>query len=577
MRMGVWFAGIRGSLLLLFTIGALCLGSTNVIVYLAFQESDSAIDLIAGRRLPITQSLGEGRSHFEASMHYTWRALSSASSPDRAAGYSKLARENWQTSKDRVEALTQLGLHSDNLKRIETIKENSKLIEERLAEVWTWIERRAQAGSTVEVGDPKQGVTLDVNKLNDISKPADEVNQLFMTITELNANLGKEAAQTVREQINQAKQRVIFLGLLGVVALMAVSLFVSIRASRRLTKIGLALEKGSGEVAASSQQLASAAEELSSSAQSQASALEQASASLEQISGMVESNSKNAEQSHLLATQVEEKSLASDKQIKALASSMDEILRSNERIEKLVKLIEEIGEKTEVIDEIVFQTRLLSFNASVEAERAGEHGRGFAVVAQEVGNLAQMSGQSAVQISSIVKSAVREAGEVASGNKQRVLEGVEQCQTSVQKIDEVVQSVKRILASSEQILQACREQSTGLKQISASVESLNQSTQSTAATAEESSAASHSLFQQSDSLRQSVGVLKVIVDGAGQDTSEEKAMSSTDSRERSPAKASREGKVIAMKVPKAGTPTERGSASPVSQKAVSGNSAWDAL
>ncbi|NCQ16281.1 chemotaxis protein, partial [Candidatus Falkowbacteria bacterium] len=76
-----------------------------------------------------------------------------------------------------------------------------------------------------------------------------------------------------------------------------------------------------------------------------------------------------------------------------LIGSMDRISESNQDIASLVFAIEEIAEKTKIIDDIVFQTKILSFNASVEAERAGEFGRGFSVVAQEVSNLAKMSGR----------------------------------------------------------------------------------------------------------------------------------------------------------------------------------------
>ena len=122
---------------------------------------------------------------------------------------------------------------------------------------------------------------------------------------------------------------------------------------------------------------------------------------------------------------------------------MREILLSNDRIEVFSTRIEEIGAKTEVIDDIVFQTKILSFNASVEAERAGELGRGFGVVAQEVGNLAAMSGQSAIEIASIVKSAMKESREIISENKIRVKKGADLCQLSVKKMRGVIEALKK--------------------------------------------------------------------------------------------------------------------------------------
>jgi methyl-accepting chemotaxis protein len=77
-----------------------------------------------------------------------------------------------------------------------------------------------------------------------------------------------------------------------------------------------------------------------------------------------------------------------DRTLTAMGSSYKQIEDASVNLEQIHELFNGINDKLKFIDEIVFQTKLLSFNASVEAERAGEHGRGFAVVAQEVGTLA---------------------------------------------------------------------------------------------------------------------------------------------------------------------------------------------
>ena len=67
------------------------------------------------------------------------------------------------------------------------------------------------------------------------------------------------------------------------------------------------------------------------------------------------------------------------------------------------KAVHRIDELTEEINSIANQTNLLALNASIEAARAGEAGKGFAVVAEEIGNLANQTGETVGSISSIVK------------------------------------------------------------------------------------------------------------------------------------------------------------------------------
>ncbi|RXI27686.1 methyl-accepting chemotaxis protein, partial [Arcobacter defluvii] len=68
-----------------------------------------------------------------------------------------------------------------------------------------------------------------------------------------------------------------------------------------------------------------------------------------------------------------------------------------------------INEAITVIDQIAFQTNILSLNAAVEAATAGEAGKGFAVVAAEVRNLASRSAEAAKEIKAIVENATSKA------------------------------------------------------------------------------------------------------------------------------------------------------------------------
>lgn len=286
-----------------------------------------------------------------------------------------------------------------------------------------------------------------------------------------------------------------------------------------LTRISDSVNNASVQVSSASDELSHSSEQLSSSSQQQASALEETSASLTEISGMAESNVNGAVEVNTSAKEVYDITTKTKKSMEELAGAMSEILSSNERIETLVKIIEEIGEKTQVIDDIVFKTQLLSFNASVEAERAGEHGRGFAVVAQEVGNLAQLSGKAALEISSIVKNSIKEAASVASENKTRVSKGEGLAKETSEHMNEVLEKMTGILESISKIVDASKEQGQGITQIGTSVESVSQLTQETASTAQQTASASTELSVQASALMGLVGELKQVITGKAEQAS----------------------------------------------------------
>lgn len=276
--------------------------------------------------------------------------------------------------------------------------------------------------------------------------------------------------------------------------------------SNSLTTTCSVLKKSSGVLTQSSTSLAESVNE-------QASSLEESSASLEELTGMVNTNVSNAEKSNDVSKQVQAISSRGVAEMKNIVNSMKEIMSSNENIQALVKVIGEIGDKTAVIDEIVFQTKLLSFNASVEAERAGEYGRGFSVVAQEVGNLAQMSGKAALEISAIVKNSINTAQTITSDNKKKVETGDVLVKKTAEILTEVEKSSNLVSNYSSQILSASKEQSDGIKQINLAVSQLDQATHQNATISDEVAKSSTELEKQAEGLASIVNQLQLIIHG----------------------------------------------------------------
>lgn len=284
-----------------------------------------------------------------------------------------------------------------------------------------------------------------------------------------------------------------------------------------ILRIASNLSNAAQQVASVSSQSSGAAMQLSQASNEQASSIQETSASLEEMTAMVDNTVTSSERSNALSEEMKTASVEGNKSMQDLIGSMNEILTSNENIQELTKVVGEIGEKTAVIDEIVFQTKLLSFNASVEAERAGEHGRGFAVVAQEVGNLAQMSGKAASEISSIVKESIKNAETITSQNRSKVEKGNELVKNTAAILDALANKAKRVSEDTKQIFNASRDQSNGIKQINNAVAQLDKTTQANASSSEETASSAEQMNAQAQLLHEQVIALTNLVNGKSDD------------------------------------------------------------
>ncbi len=228
--------------------------------------------------------------------------------------------------------------------------------------------------------------------------------------------------------------------------------------------------------------------ELSDRTEQQASALEETAASMEELNSTVEHNADNAEKAAQLALTARSVAEQGGKVTDQAAVAMDVISASSQKISEIIS----------VIDEIAFQTNLLSLNASVEAARAGEHGRGFAVVATEVRKLATKS-----------TTAAQEIKELIIDTEDKVNTGVKLVGQSGENLSEIILSVKKVSDIVSEIAAASREQSEGISQVNQAVTSMDATTQKNASLAEKTSTAAMSLSEKIQEMNQLIGFFKV--------------------------------------------------------------------
>lgn len=248
------------------------------------------------------------------------------------------------------------------------------------------------------------------------------------------------------------------------------------------------IKASSNQISAGAEQVASGSQALAQGATEQASSIEELSASITEVSENVATNAENAKKANMLATTSGEVAEATLQDMKEMLSAMNEISISAENIEKVIK----------VIDDITFQTNILSLNAAVEAARAGVAGKGFAVVADEVGNLAQKSLDSAKEITSLIEGAIASvnAGERIAKKTSQAFYGL------TEKISDVISTVNEIAVASQ-------EQSESIKQVTIGVDQISCVVQTNSATSEESAAASEELSGQANILDTLVGQFKL--------------------------------------------------------------------
>ena len=205
-------------------------------------------------------------------------------------------------------------------------------------------------------------------------------------------------------------------------------------------------------------------EHLSGNITTQATILEETSASVEEITSNVKNNNLDV-----------------DKMLKYSNELTISVKNGYESAKNSAELMDRINDKTKsieeaisIIDQIAFQTNILSLNAAVEAATAGEAGRGFAVVAAEVRNLASRSAEAAKEIKLLVGSATQEANNGKNASTEMIKE--------YDVLNENIQKTKQII---ENISSSLKEQERGIEQVNVAISDLDRATQQNALKAQE--------------------------------------------------------------------------------------------
>lgn len=337
----------------------------------------------------------------------------------------------------------------------------------------------------------------------------DVVHQIEPIISEFGTDAETDmAAKTAQTDINNsnAKTVVIILSIITVVSGIAIGIAISRTLRNFVGNVQNAVFKVAStaeELSASSEEMRASTDQISTSAQSIATGvgqqsfkmadisrtMKEMSMSVQQVAGNATKAAEGADNAHVTAQQVGEKSQEVVRQMTEIRTAVD---NSAIVIRQLDTKSQQIGEFIGVITNIADQTNLLALNAAIEAARAGEHGRGFAVVADEVRKLAEGSRNAASEITVLVKEIQKGTKDAVGSMEQgtiKVNEGTKTIEDTVSSVNGVVRSAKDVAAMVQEIAAAAEQQAASVEEVTTSVEEVSSISEESASGTEETSSA----------------------------------------------------------------------------------------
>lgn len=385
--------------------------------------------------------------------------------------------------------------------------------------------------------------SMDKMLMTEVKTKGDQVRDTGNALLDFHVKLADERSSRAREISEVSSIAMVIIIVIGAALGILFAILFSNSLVGSLVKISNALNEAGTQVSAGSSQIASTAQELSQSTTEQSASLEQTAASIAEMTSMVQKSAENAKMTNDYAASSKNSAVDGQKIVQEMMTSVAEINHSNQNImkaidesnqkmEEIAQVIGEIGNKTKVINDIVFQTKLLSFNASVEAARAGEQGKGFAVVAEEVGNLAEMSGKAAKEITDmldgsmakvddIVKTTKATVDRLMDDSKRKVDAGTVIAKKCGDVLDTIVINVEDVNKLSSEIAVASDEQAKGIQEISKATGMLETVTQQNSTASEESARASEELSRQAYALNKIVEELVTTIHGGNSSGAQE--------------------------------------------------------
>jgi methyl-accepting chemotaxis protein WspA len=273
---------------------------------------------------------------------------------------------------------------------------------------------------------------------------------------------------------------------------------------RQVQQSGLHVSASTSKIAASSRQLEATVNE-------QAASTNQVVATAKEIASTSQSLARTMEEVSDLSQLTAQSASSSQQDLHHMESTMQQLANYTGSISSKLGVISEkahnINSVVTTITKVADQTNLLSLNAAIEAEQAGEYGRGFAVVSREIRRLADQTAVATLDIEHMVKEM---QSSVSSGVMEmdkftkEVERSVQDIRTVSLQISKTIEQVQSLTPRFSAVNQGMEAQSEGAQQISYAMAQLSEASNQTASTIREINSIVSGLDEAAQLLREEI-------------------------------------------------------------------------
>jgi len=305
----------------------------------------------------------------------------------------------------------------------------------------------------------------------------------------------QSASDSVHTQFRALLWRTFVVGLFAVLLTTLLSLRLSKKLIDPMADLTIRLTSNATQIASSARQQAANVANINTSGNEIATAVNEISATSKELLRAMEQLADDAEKTSEVANE-------GSRGLTGLGSSMASLSTATHSITDKLTIIrskaDKINSVVTAITKVADQTNLLSLNAAIEAEKAGEGGAGFAVVAREIRRLADQSALATMEIEQMVE-AMQEA--VSSGVAQtRELtdamdRGIDASQSISGQFSDIIQRVESMVPRYEAVHEGMQNQSEGAQQISEAMWQLTEMGRQTSESVNDLNDVSHQLHE----------------------------------------------------------------------------------